>query len=187
MSVNAAMIQMMVDKGLSGQDIADIIKAGEQKVDRTGAERQARYRAKKREGKRNAVTSRRYPPIEERNHTPGSEISPDGETQNDCAIRDADWPEFPDWLPAKPWNGFIAMRDGKRAHPTARAVELLIADLTRWRAKGHDPGVILDTSTACNWTGLFEPKDRKDGQPPKQRFASNSTLRELAERSIAGG
>lgn len=76
MSLNAAMIQAMVDKGLSGQDIADIAKAGEAKVDRTAAERQARYRANKRSG-RNAVTSRCDPPIED-NHTP-SDLSPNGE------------------------------------------------------------------------------------------------------------
>jgi hypothetical protein len=129
MSLNAAMIQAMVDKGLTAQDIADIARASEAKVDRTAAERQARYRDRKR-SKRNAVTSRRDPPIEEL-HTPGSEVSSSDETQNDCAIRDADWIEIPDWIPPKPWNAFLEMRRDKRAWPTPEAVELMVGKLDR--------------------------------------------------------
>lgn len=78
MSLNAAMIQLMVDKGLSAQDIADIALAGEKKADPTAAERQRRCRANKINGKkvsRRDVT--RDPPIED-NHTP-SDLSPNGE------------------------------------------------------------------------------------------------------------
>lgn len=180
MSVNSAMIQAMVDKGLSGQDIADIIKASEVKLDRTAADRQARYRERKK-GKRNAVTSRRDPPIE-RNHTPVSEISSDDETQKDAgAMRDADWIEIPDWIPPKPWNAFLEMRRDKGAWPSAGAVELLVSKLERWRAKGHDPGEVLDTSTVSNWTGIFEPKAPRNGQHSTHQRASVSDIgREIA-------
>lgn len=183
MSLNAAMIQAMVDKGLSGQDIADIAKAGEARVDRTAAERQARHRANKRV-KRNAVTSRRDPLIEE-DHNPGSEISSSDETQNDCAIRDDDWIEIPDWIPPKPWNAFLEMRRENRKWPTADAVELMVGKLDRWRLKGHDPTEILNTSTECNWTGLFEPKGRKNGHA--DRPTTRDLGMQLAERRQRSG
>jgi hypothetical protein len=180
MSLNAAMIQAMVDKGLSAQDIADIAKASEAKVDRTAAERQARYREKKRT-RRNAVTSRRDPPIE-KDHTPGSEISPDGETQNETCVRDADWPELPDWLPPKPWNAFLAMRREKRKWPTPDAVELMVGKLERWRAMGHDPTAILNTSTENSWTGIFEPKASSNDRSP---HSARPTTRQSGERVAA--
>lgn len=79
------------------------------------------------------------------------------------AIKRKGWPVIPEWMPAEPWNGFITMRDRKRASPTPRAITLLIAKLDRLRANGHDPGEILDTSTERSWTGLFEPKDEHHG------------------------
>lgn len=180
MSLNAAMIQALVDKGLTAQDILDIAKASEVKLDRTAADRQARYRERKK-GKRNAVTSRRDPPIE-RDHTPLPDISPDGENQKDVCVRDADWPEIPDWVPVKPWNGYFEMRKQKKAWPTAYAVELILADLRTWRAKGHDPGAILNTSTVSKWTGIFEPKAPPNGQ---HSHPAKPTTRDIGQRVAA--
>lgn len=52
MSLNAATIEILLAKGLTGEDILEVARATEVKADRTNAERQARHRAKK----RNAVT-----------------------------------------------------------------------------------------------------------------------------------
>lgn len=52
MSLSAAVIEALVVKGMSATDILDIARASEVKSDPTNAERQARYREKK----RNAVT-----------------------------------------------------------------------------------------------------------------------------------
>lgn len=113
---------------------------------------------------------------------------PDGTSPPLAPRRDDDWIDLPDWLPAEPWNGWLEMRDDKRKWPTPRAVELTVDKLTRWRAKGHDPGPILDEATENSWTTIYEPKAPLNGHSaPNQRFASNSTLRELAQRSIANG
>lgn len=182
MSLSAAVIEALVSKGLSAQDILDVAKASEVKTDRTAAERQARHRAKGK--KRNAVTSRRDPPIED-NHTPG-DISPDGENHPVCA-RDADWPDLPDWLPPVPWNAYLEMRREKRAWPTAEAVGLLVGKLGRWRDKGHDPTAILNNSTECNWTGIFEPRtpanDRQHS--PNQRPSTRQSGEAVAARFAA--
>lgn len=88
------------------------------------------------------------------------------------ARRDPDWPEVPDWIPAASWNGWLEVRERKRDWPTARAIEIAINKLTEWRAKGHDPGLILDTSTLRNWTGIFEPKDQQNGNRNDPRSTS---------------
>lgn len=88
----------------------------------------------------------------------------------------------PAWVPAEPWAAYLEMRKDKGAWPTPKAVGMLIADLEGWRAKGHDPGAILNNSTKSNWTGLFEPKDKQNGQ--RSQF-SRPTTRQLGERAAA--
>lgn len=75
-----------------------------------------------------------------------------------------DWPEIPDWIPVDQWNAFIVMRKRKGGMPTARAIELIIGKLERWRASGQDPGAILDQSTENQWTGIFELKEQGNGR-----------------------
>jgi hypothetical protein len=52
-SLNAATIEILLAKGLSGEDILEVARATETRADRTNADRQARHRAKQ---KSNAVT-----------------------------------------------------------------------------------------------------------------------------------
>lgn len=73
MSLNAATIEILIAKGLSAGDILEVARATEIKADRTNAERQARYRAKK----RNAVTVTPTVPPNEDILTPSSTDSPD--------------------------------------------------------------------------------------------------------------
>lgn len=66
MSLNAAAIAVMVDRGLTAADILAVAEALEIKKDRTGAERQARYRERKatRNGITRDVTRNGVPPNE---------------------------------------------------------------------------------------------------------------------------
>jgi uncharacterized protein YdaU (DUF1376 family) len=92
------------------------------------------------------------------------EIEPDGSippTPQHTTM--SDWPDLPDWLPVEPWNAFVKMRNRKSGMPTARAVELMLRKLERWRASGQDPGAVLDQSTEAQWTGIFELKDDNRG------------------------
>lgn len=92
-------------------------------------------------------------------------------------IRDSDWIEIPNWMPVTAWNGWLEMRREKNVWPTAEAVSIAIRKLTDWRAKGHDPGEILDNSTLNRWTGIFEPKVRHNGKSEQadRRFAPGSS------------
>lgn len=79
-------------------------------------------------------------------------------------IREKDWPEIPDWIPVKPWNGFIAMRRKMKKPPTAYAVELMIKDLDKLSKEGHRPEDVLNQSAKANWQGLFPVKQQRSEQ-----------------------
>lgn len=55
MSLNAATIEFLLEKGLTGADLLEVARRSESRRDTTNAERQARHRAK-RSGKSNGVT-----------------------------------------------------------------------------------------------------------------------------------
>lgn len=92
----------------------------------------------------------------------------------------AGWPDLPVWMPAEPWAAFLEMRWRKGAWPTPDAVILILGKIDGWRGKGHDPGTILNNSTMNNWTGLFEPKDSPNGNPPQRNgFSGQSSTRDI--------
>jgi hypothetical protein len=65
---------------------------------------------------------------------------------------------LPEWIPKEAWSGFVEMRKEIKKALTGRAVTLAINRLEELKAKGHDPGKVLDQSTYSKWQGLFEIK-----------------------------
>lgn len=63
MSLNAASLRLLADKGLTFEDVIELAEAMERRSDPTNAARQARHRAKKRNGV--TVTHSNLPPNEE--------------------------------------------------------------------------------------------------------------------------
>lgn len=75
MSLNAATIAVLIEKGMTAADILEVARATEVKADPTNAERQARHRAKK----RNGVTVTGAPPNDIRiSNPPASSTEPSG-------------------------------------------------------------------------------------------------------------
>jgi hypothetical protein len=68
---------------------------------------------------------------------------------------------LPEWIPADAWAGYVEMRKKAKKPMTPRAETMQIKALEKFLADGHDLTVILDQSTANNWTDLYEPKDRR--------------------------
>lgn len=66
--------------------------------------------------------------------------------------------EFPEWWPKAEWDGFVAMRKKIRAPLTERAIELIVGEVTEFRAAGDSPGAVLDQSTKKGWRGVFRLK-----------------------------
>lgn len=64
--------------------------------------------------------------------------------------------ELPEWVDSRTFQDFKDMRTKIRKPMTDRAVELLIADLSKLRDKGHDPKLVLEQSIKKSWQGVFE-------------------------------
>lgn len=87
--------------------------------------------------------------------------------------------ELPDWLPLDAWNGYLGMRQDKRKAPTAHAVKLVLADLAKWHAAGHDIAAVLNASTKNGWTDVYAPKGPPAG-------ASGATAANVSHLGKAG-
>lgn len=71
-------------------------------------------------------------------------------------------PEVPEWVPVDAWTGFVDMRRRERHPLTPRAAKLVLSELDKLRAAGHEPGAVLDQSTRNGWRDVFAIKaDRK--------------------------
>ena len=70
----------------------------------------------------------------------------------------------PDWVPAEPWSAFVEMRREGKGVFTLRAAKLIVTELENLRAKGHDPGAVLDQSTRNAWKDVYELKDKGNGR-----------------------
>lgn len=68
----------------------------------------------------------------------------------------------PDWVPADAWESFVEMRRsmGAKGKLTDRAAKLLVNELEKLRAQGHEPGEVLQQSVMNNWRGVFPLKGK---------------------------
>lgn len=83
--------------------------------------------------------------------------------------------EFPPWWPAEAWQGYLDMRRKTRRAATDRAIKLVVAEVTKLRAAGHDPAAVLDQSTLKSWTDVYPVK----GQRSSDLFSANRQVVEL--------
>ena len=84
-------------------------------------------------------------------------------------------PDLPDWISTEAWEGFDAMRRKSRHPLTPRAAKLVVNELAKLRAAGHDPNAVLDQSTRNGWRDVFPLRDRQPVQPQQPA----ARLREL--------
>jgi hypothetical protein len=71
----------------------------------------------------------------------------------------------PDWVPLESWDGFVEMRKKTRHELTPRACKLVLNELERLRAGGHEPGAVLDQSTRNGWRDVFPLRSDAKPQP----------------------
>lgn len=65
---------------------------------------------------------------------------------------------LPNWLPLETWSAFMVTRKKKKAANTDFAIGLILKDLTKWHAAGHDVEDILNKSIKGGWSDVYEPK-----------------------------
>lgn len=72
---------------------------------------------------------------------------------------------LPSWIPEKAWAGYLEMRKKKRKEPTAHARDLVIDELVKLRAEGHDVEAVLNQSTRNGWTDVYPVKGEQKSRP----------------------
>lgn len=178
--MNAAAIRTLIAKGLSAEDIAEVAEALERKKDSTSAERQARYRAKRKEGKSRRNSNAVTPPIEE-DHTPCG-LSPNGENHTAPDRREPfPKPDFCD--DDQVWSDFLANRKRKRLPNTATAHKGFLDDINRIADDEWPPGRLLKHAAAKGWGGIYDP--RSTGTPNNDnRKSTGGSTRNAAQAAL---
>jgi hypothetical protein len=62
---------------------------------------------------------------------------------------------LPDFISKETWDAYKEMRQRKRAPLTDRAASLIVKELEKLKAQGHDPEAVLNQSIMKSWTGVF--------------------------------
>lgn len=143
MGMNADTMRLLASKGLSIDDIIEVAESLEKKADRTNAERQARYRSKR---KSNAVTVTGVSP----NDIYSNPVSSVEETR---AAPQKLVPDKPDEVSEPVWKAFVALRRKKGG-----LSDVALAGIRREAGKAGWP--LEDALARCverNWQG-FEAK-----------------------------
>ena len=81
---------------------------------------------------------------------------------------------IPEWINKETWEAFLEMRKKKKAVPTEKAIELLIKELEKLKARGEDPNEVLNQSIMRNYTGVFPVGEKKDGAYRKDNSKGES-------------
>lgn len=92
--------------------------------------------------------------------------------------------ELPDWIPADTWAAFMETRQAKKAKSTDYALSLLVKDLERFKAAGHDPVAILNNSIKAGWSDVYPPKTPASAMTAGRRTPAPDNF---AARTYTGG
>lgn len=183
-------MRLLQSKGLTLEDCIEVAEALERKKDNTAAERQARYRAKRKDGKSRRNSNGVTPPIDN-THTPC--VSPNGEPQSTAVAARDEFPK-PDFCDDdQVWADFLKNRKRKRLPNTATAHKGLLDDINRIADDEWPPGRLLRHAAAKGWGGIYDPRDTgkpKHDKPPAsddelQNPYVRAVVRREAERTAA--
>ena len=80
------------------------------------------------------------------------------QNHNQKPKKDEEVAVLPDWLPSEAWKPFLEMRRKKKIANGGRALNMLVAELTRLKSQGFDPAAVIDQSTLKGWTSFYPLK-----------------------------
>ena len=92
--------------------------------------------------------------------------------------------ELPGWVPADTWAAFMETRKAKKAKSTDYALSLIVKDLERFKAAGHDPVAVLNNSIKAGWSDVYPPKAPASAMTPGRRTPAPENF---AARTYTGG
>lgn len=94
---------------------------------------------------------------------------------------------LPSWIPKDTWAAYCKVRTGKKAKNEPHALGLIVGDLEKFKAAGHDPVVCLNNSIKSGWAGVFEPKASYALPSPAVTVPSRQGVDPALARAIADG
>lgn len=159
MSLNAATIEFLLGKGLTGEDLLEVARRSEARRDPTAAERMARHRERKaatRNDTRNAS------PYEDTSTPLSSEtqVSSDGER---AGARENPFPR-PDWADRGHWRDFMANRKRRRMTNSPTAYSQFLGDVERLADDEWPPGRLLELAAGKGWGSINKPDEYRNGR-----------------------
>ena len=87
---------------------------------------------------------------------------------------------LPPFIDKEAWEGFMDMRKAMKKPLTLRAAKMILAELYRIKAAGHDANAALDQSTVHNWCDVYQPKAKEIEVAPGKQV--DETARYLHEQ-----
>jgi hypothetical protein len=184
MSLNAAALKLMAEKGLSIADVIEIAEAMEVRRDSTAAERQQRHREKikaERDNVTRDVTRDAEAPSPNEyisNPLPVPQ-SPKGDSpKKKTRIRSDDF-EVPSFVPAEPWAAFAAMRRAKKKPIDSYMAARHFGKLRQIADAGWNLADVIDKATNGFWDGFWMP----DGKDPNIRRANDTGARQPFDKA----
>ncbi len=82
-----------------------------------------------------------------------------------------------EWITPESWEAFLAMRKKIRAPLTAYSEKLILRELVKLKAAGHDPQACLDQSIMNCWRDVYPLRQKAIGN--ERTAATNEYLRDM--------
>lgn len=161
--MNADALAYLALKGLTLAEVIEFARIAERKKDPTNAERQARHRDSKRNGKVTRYSNGVTPPIEEI-IPPSSHISPSGENENVTARAKPNPFPRPDWAEVQVWADWLDIRKSKKCRNTATAHAGFLADVAEHTDENWPPGALLRHAVRKSWASIHKPDEKQNGR-----------------------
>jgi hypothetical protein len=153
MSLNAATIEFLLSKGLSGEDLLEVARRSERRIDPTATERKRRQRAKSRRD----VT--RDPPNDIDILTPH-----EASEANASSPQPRAW-ALPVGVALQVWDDLLTNRKRKRLPNTETAWKAFNDDLVRVAAQtGIPPPKLIEMCAAKGWGAIYDPRETRHGK-----------------------
>lgn len=187
MSISADTLKLLLDAGLSGEQLLVVVRSIEADHSRparsTNAERQARFRAKRRDSNvTNNATDNVTPPPIDNNHTPPVSSQPS------VSKKAANQFPPPDGVEDQLWGDFLANRKRHKAPLTRTAYDRICKTLIESREAGYPPGEVVGRAVERGWRTVFNPAGgEQNGSKSTAKTIRDPVLRALADSGIAFG
>ena len=85
---------------------------------------------------------------------------------------------LPDWIPLESWDALMEVRKAAKAQGTDYAKKLLVNQLAKYKASGHDPVDIINTSIRNSWKDVYEPKVESNHRQQSSETPYQRSMRE---------